>query len=359
MLTHVNLRQDGTTQLFWQKFAGLTAGGAWQRGRCGDVHHPPNALNDYDYGNFTPHDSDIMDWRPDGGGQVRPFGAQTLLDAQYQLPNNFPGQSPLESFWHIFWRQSLPGRGGDIPYGTNRLTNWWQFVGDWDAAARAGLGLYEPASCGLSLSGTGRGFAAAGGAGEVGVTAGSGCRWLAASNAPWIKITSGDTSANGNSKVSFSAAVNDGRFRSATLVVAGQLFTVTQAPGLAPALFTEEASTKALALDSVTLVRDPFTVLTGDNFSQDQRRRVALFAANAELLSEENVSALTVLAEDSQQRVFPLTVEYVGRVPGYDWLTQFNVRLPDELENAGDVSLSIKLRGLSSNKARLSLGPPQ
>lgn len=356
MLTHANLRQDGNSQLLWQKFAGLTPDNKWQRGRCGDVHHPPNALDDYDYGNFTPYDSDITDWRPDGGGQVRPFSAQTLLDTQYRFPNNFLGPSPVESLWHIFWRQSLPGRGNAIPYGTNRLTNWWHFVGDWDAATRSGLGLHEPASCGFSLSGAGQGFAAAGGAGEVSVTAGPGCRWLATSNAPWIRITSGDTGANGNSKVNFSVATNDGRFRSATLIVAGQPFTVTQAPGLAPALFTVESSPKALALDSVTHVRDPFSVLTGHNFSQDRRRRVALFAVNAELLTGENASALTVLAEDSQHRVFPLTVEYVGRVPGYDWLTQINVKLPDELENAGEVSLSINLRGLSSNKAMLSLG---
>lgn len=357
MLIRVNAKQDFSTQLFLQKFVGLSSSGTWQRGRSGDVHHPPNALDHYDYGNFTPYNSDIMDWRPDGGGQVRPFSAQTLLDAKYKFPNNLLEPRPLESFWHIFWRQSLPGRGNAIPYGANRLTNWWQFVGDWDGATRAGLGLYESASCGFSLSGAGQGFAAVGGTGEISVTAGSGCRWLATSNAPWIKITSGDTSANGNSKVNFSVATNDGHFRSATLVVAGQPFTVTQDPGLAPALLTVEASQKTLALDSVTFVRDPFSVRTGHNFSQDQRRRVTLFAANVELLPGENVSALTVLAEDSQHRVFPLTVEYVGRVPGYDWLTQINVKLPDELENAGDVSLSIKLRGLSSNKAMLSISP--
>lgn len=354
MLSYANLRQDGNTQLLWQKFAGLTSSGTWQRGRCGDVHHPPNALDQYDYGNDTSYDSDIKDWRPDGGGQVRPFSVQTLIDAQYRFPNNFLGPSPNESFWHIFWRQSLPGRGNAIPYGPNRLTDWWQFVGDWDAATRAGLGLYEPASCGFSLSGAGQGFAADGGVGVVSITAGSGCRWMATSNASWIRL---DTSTSSNGKISFFVTPNSGRLRSATLVVAGQPFNVTQAPGLAPALFTEEASPKALALDSVTLVRDPFSVLTGHNFSQDQRRRVALFVANAELLPGENVSALTVLAEDSQHRVFPLTVEYVGRVQGYDWLTQINVKLPDELENAGDVSLSINLRGLSSNKAMLSIGP--
>jgi hypothetical protein len=43
MLTLVNFRQAGGTQLLWQKSAGLTSGGAWQYGRCGDAHHPPNA----------------------------------------------------------------------------------------------------------------------------------------------------------------------------------------------------------------------------------------------------------------------------------------------------------------------------
>ena len=82
-----------------------------------------------------------------------------------------------------------------------------------------------------------------------------------------------------------------------------------------------------------------------------------LLAANAELLPGENSSAFTAQAEDSQQRVFPLTVEYAAKVPGLDWLTQINIKLPDALINAGDVWLSISLRGQPSNKVLIRIGP--
>ena len=84
-----------------------------------------------------------------------------------------------------------------------------------------------------------------------------------------------------------------------------------------------------------------------------------LFAANADLLPGENVSAITVQAEDAQHRLFPLPVEFVGQVPGFDWLTQINVKLPDGLANAGDVWLTISLRGLASNRALINIGPAQ
>jgi uncharacterized protein (TIGR03437 family) len=180
---------------------------------------------------------------------------------------------------------------------------------------------------------------------------------MGTSNAPWIKITSGDTSANGNTKVNFTVEPNDGRFRSATLVVAGQPFTVAQAPALPPVLMAQEASQNAVALDSVTFVRDPFSVVTGLNFSQDHRTCIMLFAANAELLPGDDASAVTAQAEDAQHRVFALPVEFVGRVPGFDWLTQINVGLPDELANTGDVWVSINVRGAPSGKAMISVGP--
>ncbi len=44
----------------------------------------------------------------------------------------------------------------------------------------------------------------------------------------------------------------------------------------APALFVEETSGAAIALDSVTLMRDPFSVLTTYNFSSDRHTRVIL-----------------------------------------------------------------------------------
>lgn len=124
-------------------------------------------------------------------------------------------------------------------------------------------------------------------------------------------------------------------------------------------LLTEENSSRAAALDSVTFTRDPFTVHTPHNFSLDRQTRIILFASNIELLPGEDASDVTARAEDVQGRVSPLIVENVRKVPGFDWLTQVVVKLPDELDGAGDVQVSISLRGLVSNKAVITvkLGP--
>jgi hypothetical protein len=125
----------------------------------------------------------------------------------------------------------------------------------------------------------------------------------------------------------------------------------------APTLLTQENTARAIALDSVTLMREPFQVEAIHNFSSDQRTRVMLFATHLEFAPGENSSALTVQAEDAQHRVYPLIVEYVGEVPNFYWLTQVVVKLPDQLENAGDVSLSISLRGATSNRALINIKP--
>lgn len=352
MFDFVNRRQTGNSQLFWQKFVGFSATGQWQRGRSGDTHHPPNAFTDYDYGLLDKVDSDIMDWKPDGG-QTTPFNVTTYREVPYRFPNNYL-DTLYEPNWYIFWRQSLPGNNNTIPFGTNRMTNWWQFIGDWDATHRAGLGLYEPASCTFSLPVRSQSFSQSGGTGVVNVVAGA-CRWMASSNAPWIKLTSGDTSNNGNTVVNFSVEPNThGYPRTATIVVAGQPFVVTEAAPN-PALLSVESSTAAVALNSVTFVHDPFSLRTIPNLSPDQRTRISLFALNVELLPSENISILSAQAEDSQHRIFSLPVEFVGKVPNFDWLTQINLRLPDELSAGGDMLVKITVRGLASNEAKIRI----
>jgi hypothetical protein len=125
-----------------------------------------------------------------------------------------------------------------------------------------------------------------------------------------------------------------------------------------PRLLTEEGTGRAIALDSVTWTREPFTVTTPYNFGADAHTRVMLFAADVDPASAGSVSAVTAQAEDAQNRVYTLAVEYVGAVPGFDWLTQIIVRLPDELVNAGEVRVSINMRGAASNKAPLGIKPP-
>lgn len=136
---------------------------------------------------------------------------------------------------------------------------------------------------------------------------------------------------------------------------------VTPAPSPTPAgppvLLTEENTNRAIALDSIMFNREPFSVLTSNNFSSDHHTRVMLLAVNVDLKPEEDVSVITAQAEDSQQRVFPLTVEYAGRVRGFDWLTRINVRLTDELASGGDIKVSVRVRGIQSNTVLISLKP--
>lgn len=100
-----------------------------------------------------------------------------------------------------------------------------------------------------------------------------------------------------------------------------------------PALLTEANTNRAIALDSVTFMRDPFPLLTTHNFSADQRTRIVLFAVNLELMAGEDASVVTAQAEDAARNFHPLQVEYVGKVPNFDWLTQVVIKLTDAIAN--------------------------
>ena len=139
------------------------------------------------------------------------------------------------------------------------------------------------------------------------------------------------------------------------LIITGIECVLVQAQAPAPVLITEENSTRAIALDSVTRVRDPLPVVALNNFQQrrDPRTRVALFGRNIDLNPGEDATAVSATARDSRSRIFALKVEFVGQVPNLtnlDKITQVNVRLPDELAQAGDVLISIGLHGQTSNE---------
>jgi hypothetical protein len=226
ILSHVNQLRDGNTTLWWQLFAKPVMAGANPPARCGNTHFPPNATQDYDYTNLNLVASDIMNWQPLGGPTTM-VNANTWGNVPYPWPG---GQSPpqeVESKWYIFWFQSISGWNNAIPYNANKLTNWWQFTADWDAAITAGIGLHEPGACNYSISATGQTVPGSGGTGSVNVTSGAGCKWFASSNEPWITITGGRTG-NENGAVNFSVAANTGNQRTGTIVIAGQVFTVTQ-----------------------------------------------------------------------------------------------------------------------------------
>ena len=82
--------------------------------------------------------------------------------------------------------------------------------------------------CSYTLSSPSLAAAHSGGPASVGVIAGSGCTWTAASDKSWVTINAG-SSGNGNGTVAFTVAPNNGTARSTTLTIAGNTFTINQA----------------------------------------------------------------------------------------------------------------------------------
>jgi uncharacterized protein (TIGR03437 family) len=104
-------------------------------------------------------------------------------------------------------------------------------VGEYRITPNFFLTITPGPACTFTLSAYTLAAGAAGGTGTVGVTAGSGCTWQAASNASWITITSG-ASGTGNGTVGYSVAANAGSARSGTVTIADQTLTINQsAPG--------------------------------------------------------------------------------------------------------------------------------
>lgn len=141
------------------------------------------------------------------------------------------------------------------------------------------------------------------------------------------------------------------------LTIGRSLFQVTNSTPPAPLLLNAAHSSQALALDSVTSVAGSFSLANQNNFSADQRTRITLFTTNINSLADGSFPAISVQLEDEQHRFFTVPAEYVGRVPKFDWLTQVNVRLPDELLNAGDVRVTVNVAGSVTNQGLIKVKP--
>ena len=136
-------------------------------------------------------------------------------------------------------------------------------------------------------------------------------------------------------------------------------FAVVDNPdGTPPILLTAPNSDRAVALNAATFVAEPFALFTRENFGSDKRTRVMLIVANFHSSSGSDGSDTIIYAENSGLGSVLLPIEHVAKVPGFDWLSQITVVLPDRLANAGDVGVRVVLRGLSSNQARISMREP-
>jgi uncharacterized protein YjdB len=145
MMSFVATRQDGNDRLFWRDFVGQDASRQFITGRAGWTHMPPNTTGNYDYFNTSLVQADIEDWRPDNTGQKRNVNVDTWGKLVYPWPGDQQFDQRVDGQWYVYWMQNFPGRSNRIPYHARWMTNWWSFVGDWDAAITSSLGLHAAA----------------------------------------------------------------------------------------------------------------------------------------------------------------------------------------------------------------------
>jgi uncharacterized protein GlcG (DUF336 family) len=121
-----------------------------------------------------------------------------------------------------------------------------------------------------------------------------------------------------------------------------------------PILISEETSTRAVAVDSVTRTREPFTTTALVSWGADSNTRIMLFAQG--LSAQANAASITAEAEDGAHIFYRLPVEYVGPVPNQEWMSSIVVRLDDQMTDVGDVLVGITFQGVASNRVRVGIG---
>lgn len=143
------------------------------------------------------------------------------------------------------------------------------------------------------------------------------------------------------------------------LLVSGTTQRAAAAPQKSPVLFSvSSSSTRAVALESMTLRAEPFQLTSNGYFNApDSRTRIALFGMDFEFLQGEGANSLSADAQDAAGKIYPLTVEYVGAVPSFPGVFMVVVRLNESMPaNAGDVLVRTRLHGMASNRVRLAIG---
>ena len=135
---------------------------------------------------------------------------------------------------------------------------------------------------------------------------------------------------------------------------AEDVFVFTLGNDGSPVLLTEENTERAIALESVTLQRDPFALTSAIKFGVDQRTRISLFVWGLQLDLGEPLSAITVRGEETSGTAHTLTVESVGDQAGVTGAKQVVVKLPDQVVGT-DLWITVSLHGLTSNRALVKL----
>ncbi|MGE0085465.1 MAG: C1 family peptidase [Desulfococcaceae bacterium] len=116
---------------------------------------------------------------------------------------------------------------GTVTYSASQNTGASSRTGTMTIAGKTFTVTQAGVYCTYTIAPSNSSFSGAGGSGSVNVTAPSGCSWTAATNAPWISITS-DPGGSGSGTVAYFVDPNTGGARTGTMTIAGLTFTVTQ-----------------------------------------------------------------------------------------------------------------------------------
>ena len=137
-------------------------------------------------------------------------------------------------------------------------------------------------------------------------------------------------------------------------VVQGSPFTTTISilDDDRPLSFTDNITGRAIALSSVSMLREPFNLLDVHNLGADHRTRLLLFVSG---IDDQTLSLFSAKAEGPNNHVYPLIVEDVRKVPNFDCLWQVTVQLPAAIDSSGDFGISVTYRGRNGNRVVVGL----
>jgi len=122
-----------------------------------------------------------------------------------------------------------------------------------------------------------------------------------------------------------------------------------------PSLLTLPDSNKAVALELTQFLDGPFPLTTTLLSEGRNRTRVILFGGGLELLPGEGPEAITAEAEDAAHNRYTLRVEYVNPLPELPTISQIVLRLSGDLDDTGEVLVSVLVHGLTSNKVKIAI----
>ena len=123
----VEAEMNAVDQNFFALFQGTPNSGSLNiTGRCGSVHHPPNARSDYDYAYSTPNNSDCLDWQPGGLGSL-----SSISCSNWGCTDNGDADNPHLNYMIWNW-QNMPGRNSNVTYNGKNVRNMWDIHGDFD-----------------------------------------------------------------------------------------------------------------------------------------------------------------------------------------------------------------------------------